>query len=242
MSTIGFMFPDTIIWMQVTPRHAPAFAVARVELSGAEVVSVEAGAMMGHSAGVELEAKVEGGLMKGLKRSVLGGESLFISKYTAPSQGGWVDCAARLPGDITVLEVNGAVNLTRGSWLCSSQGIEIDTQWGGFKNLAGGEGGFLVRAAGNGQAVAACYGALEAVTLAAGETQVLDSGHLVAFSDGLDYTTRTMSKGARGLVKSVTSGEGLVFEFRGPGQVWVQSRNPGQLVDWLTQALPFSRS
>ena len=199
--------------MQITTRHSPSFAVARVALSGGESVSVESGAMMGTSAGVELESKIEGGMLKGLKRSVLGGESLFLTRFTAPSQGGWIDCAPRLPGDLVPIEVNGAVNLTRGSWLCSSEGVEIETKWGGFKNLAGGEGGFLVRAEGSGTIVAACYGALDAHDLAAGESQVLDSGHLVAFSDGTEVTTR---KAHKGIVQSLKSGEGLVMEFTGP--------------------------
>ena len=55
--------------------------------------------MMAHSVGVEIAARMEGGLLKGLKRGVLGGESLFVSTYTAPPQGGWVDVAAKLPGD-----------------------------------------------------------------------------------------------------------------------------------------------
>lgn len=197
--------------------------------------------MMGHSGGVELESKIEGGLMKGLKRSVLGDESLFISKFIAPSEGGWVDVASRLPGDLKVLAVDGAVNLTRGSWLCSSQGVEIDTKFGGFKQIAGGEGGFLVRATGQGETVAACYGGLDEVTLKDGDIQILDSGHLVAFSDGLDYDTRTIGKGVKGLAKSFTSGEGFVFEFRGPGQIWTQTRSQSDLIAWLTQELPFSR-
>lgn len=225
--------------MDVTIRQNPSFAVARVGLAGSESIKVESGAMMATSSGVELESKVEGGLLKGLKRSVLGGESLFVTRYTAPAEGGWVDCAARLPGDLVVLPVNGAVNLTKGSWLCSSDGVEIDTKWGGFKNLAGGEGGFLVRAEGQGETVASCYGALEEITLQAGENMVLDSGHLVAFSDGMSYTTRTVTKG---LVQTFKSGEGFVFEFQGPGQLWVQTRNPDEFLGWLTASLPFSRN
>src|SRR4051812_14779326 len=128
--------------MNIEIRHAPSFAVARTTLSGGESVRAESGAMMATSAGVEIEAKMEGGLMKGLKRSVLGGESLFVTRFIAPATGGWVDFAARLPGDILTIPVDGAVNLSRGSWMCSSDGVEIDTKWGGMKNLAGGEGGF----------------------------------------------------------------------------------------------------
>lgn len=224
--------------MDVSVRHRPSFAVARVNLAGGESVRAESGSMMASSAGIEIESKMEGGLLKGLKRSVLGGESLFQTRYTAPAQGGWVDCAARLPGDLVVLAVQGAMNLTRGSWLCSSDGVEIDTKWGGFKNLAGGEGGFLVRAEGQGEVVASCYGALDLMTLGDGESMVLDSGHLVAFEDSITYTTRTVTKG---LVQTLKSGEGFVFELHGPGRVWAQSRNPDEFLGWLTTALPFSR-
>ena len=225
--------------MDIAIRHAPSFAVARATLAPGETIRAESGAMMATSAGISVEASLGGGgVMKALKRSVLGGESLFITRLTAGDAGGWVDCAARLPGDAAVLDVDGALNLTRGAWLCSADGVEIDTKWGGFKNLVGGEGGFLVHMTGTGQVIASCYGALEVVELGAGEQLVLDSGHLVAYSDGMTFTTRKVTSG---LMQTLKSGEGLVFEFTGPGRVWAQTRNPSELVAWLTTELPFSR-
>jgi uncharacterized protein (TIGR00266 family) len=208
-------------------------------MAGGEAVRAEAGAMMATSDGISVEAKMQGGIMKSLKRSVLGGESLFITTYTAPSQGGWVDCAANLPGDAIVRTVGGgkALNMSRGSFLVAESGVEIDTQWGGFQNLFGGEGGFLVRASGEGEVVAACYGALDTITLAAGEKVVVDSGHMVAYDDGVTMTTRRVA----GTMASLKSGEGLVFEFTGPGEVVTQTRNPSALISWLTTVLPFSR-
>lgn len=225
--------------MDVTIRHSPSFAVARCTLSAGETMKSESGAMSSSSAGVEIEAKMQGGLMKGLKRSVLGGESLFLSTYIAPSQGGWVEVAARLPGDMITLPVDGSVNLTRGSYLASSADIEIDTKWGGFKNLVGGEGGFLIHASGQGHVIAACYGALDTVELAGGESIVIDSGHVVAFDPQVTFTTR---KAAAGFMNTLKSGEGFVMEFTGPGRVYTQTRNPDHLVTWLTQVLPFSRA
>ena len=35
---------------------------------------------------------------------------------------------------------------------CAEMGVEIDTQWGGMRNLIGGEGGFLLRASGQSRA------------------------------------------------------------------------------------------
>lgn len=224
--------------MQVDVRHNPSFAVARVTMAAGESVRAESGAMMAMSADVTIEAKTGGGLLKGLRRSVLGGESLFVTRYTAGSDGGWVDLAACLPGDITAIDVAGAVNLTRGCWLCSSDGVEIDTKWGGFKNLVGSEGGFLVRAEGTGRVLASCYGGLDRITLGPGEKVVVDSGHVVAFGDDLSYSTRTVS---RGMVQTLKSGEGFVFDFTGPGPLWIQSRNPTEFLGWLTAKLPFSQ-
>lgn len=224
--------------MEIQIRHAPAFAVARAVLAPGEAIKAESGAMMATSAGVSIESKMEGGLMKGLKRSVLGGESLFMTTLTAPAEGGWVDCAARLPGDAIVLDIDGAYNLTRGSWMCSEASINIDTKWGGFKNLAGGEGGFAIHATGQGKVALACYGAVDRIELADGESMVVDSGHLVAFSPEVQYTTR---KATSGLMQTLKSGEGFVLNFRGPGEIYIQSRNPSEFIAWLTNALPLSR-
>ena len=225
--------------MDVQARHTPSFAVVRCTMAGGEAVRAESGAMMATSDGVAVEAKMHGGLMKSLKRSVLGGESLFITTFTAPPQGGWVDCAANLPGDAIVRTVGGGktLNLSRGAFLVCESGVEIDTQWGGFKNLSGGEGGFLVHASGEGEVVAACYGALDTITLGPGEKVVVDSGHMVAYDDTVQLSTRRVA----GTVASMKSGEGLVLEFTGPGEVLTQTRNPSALISWLTTALPFTR-
>ncbi len=225
--------------MDVQVRHTPSFAVVRCTMAGGETVRAESGAMMATSDGVGVEAKMQGGLMKSLKRSVLGGESLFITTYTAPPQGGWVDCAANLPGDAIVRTVGGGktLNLSRGAFLVCEGGVEIDTRWGGFQNLTGGEGGFLVHASGEGEVVAACYGALDTIALGPGEKVVVDSGHMVAYDDTVQMSTRRVA----GTVASMKSGEGLVFEFTGPGEVMTQTRNPSALISWLTTMLPFTR-
>lgn len=227
--------------MDIAIRHAPSFAVARCTLAGGEVVRAESGAMMSTSEGVDIQAAMQGGLMKSLKRGVLGGESFFITTYTAPPAGGWVDVAANLPGDMAEVEVGATpFFVQRGSYVASEAGVEIDTKWGGFKNLFGGEGGFLVRASGRGTVLLSCYGALDRIRLAEGETVVVDSGHMVAFEEGVTFALRRAAGGRT--MQTLKSGEGFVFDFRGPGEVMVQSRNPSALIDWLTTVLPFSRS
>ena len=189
--------------------------------------------MSAHSSGISLEAKMEGGVLKGLKRSVLGGESLFVSTYTAPAQGGWVDVAAKLPGDLRVIELDGsqAWIIERGNWLASDASVAMDTKWGGFKSMVGGEGGFMAHAEGTGKVVVASYGAIDVISLGAGETVVVDTSHMLAFPDTVGYELRRAVEGRS--IQSMKSGEGLVFHFTGPGDILTQTRNQQQLIAWI---------
>lgn len=219
--------------MDVKIRNAPSFAVARCYLDGGSQVKVEAGAMMAHSYGMGLEARMEGGLLRGLKRSVLGGESLFVSTYTAPQSGGWVDVAAKLPGDVRVLELDGSTAwvIERGNWLASDASVNIDTKWSGFKSLIGGEGGFMIHAEGVGKTLVASYGAIEVFSLAAHQSVVVDTNHMLAFPDTVRYELKRAVEGRS--VQTMKSGEGFVFHFTGPGDIWVQTRNQQQLIAWI---------
>ena len=223
--------------MQVGIRQQPSFAVARLMLAPGEPCQVESGAMMATSYGVQVQSQAQGGIMKGLGRAFLSGESFFISTFTAPPNGGWVDVAANLPGDIQVLTLDGRTGwaVTRGCWLASSHGVQTETKWGGMKNLMGGEGGFLTHATGQGQLLVSCYGAVETITLQQGEMVTVDTGHVVAYADTVQYQIR---KVAQGIIQSMKSGEGLVFDFVGPGQIMTQTRNPSALISWIVSHVP----
>ena len=194
--------------------------------------------MIAHSAGVLLEAKAQGGIMQGLKRSVLGGGSFFVTTYTAPAQGGWVDVAGVLPGDTVSIDVTPQQPffLRRGSWIANSDGVEIDTKWGGMANLFGGEGGFGFRASGSGQALVCIYGAVDIIDLEPGETVTIDTGHVVAYALDINFQMRRAVQGRS--IQSLKSGEGWVFDFHGPGRVLLQSRNPEAFAHWVAEAAP----
>ena len=197
--------------MQVKIRHNPSNAVARCALDGGEVLKVQPDAMIAHSPGVVLTAGADGGVMKGLRRKVLGGESFFITTYTAPPEGGWVDCATHLLGDVFSLEVSEEHGLliSRGGWVASSTTIALDSKWGGLKNLMGGEGGFIVRASGAGTIVLACFGALDIWDLAPGETFTLDTNHMVAYEETRELQAPPRRRGPLDPVVQERRGLGL---------------------------------
>ncbi len=52
---------------------------------------------------------------------------------------------------------------------------------------------------------------------------IVDTGHIVAFNETLDFT---LSKAGKSWMSSLLGGEGLVCKFQGQGTVWCQSHNP----------------
>ena len=95
--------------------------------------------MMAHSPGVQISSKAaSGGIMEGLKRSVLCGESFFSTTYTAPAEGGWGDIAGVLPGGMLALEIQASASTARSpSWTSlrasvtsSTPGTSSPTTWG----------------------------------------------------------------------------------------------------------------
>ncbi|MBK0865689.1 MAG: TIGR00266 family protein [Saccharopolyspora sp.] len=216
--------------MQVRTRHTPSFGVARLLLAPGEPVRIAAGSMLATSYGVVVEARTGGGLLKSLTRGAFGGDAA-VTTCTAGQQGGWVDVAGPLPGDLNVLELDGrGWCVARGAWLASGGTTHSDDQWPGFNNLFGGEPGFLSHVSGPGPVVLACYGALDVMTLQPGEFVTVDPGHVVAYADAVQTRLR---QAGQGVPQSMRTGEGLVFDFAGPGQVLVQTRDPRGLASWL---------
>jgi len=224
--------------MNIDVEYRPAYAMAKVGLDPGEEIVVEAGAMVGMSAGLELETKARGGLLKSFARSMLGQESFFLNTYRAPG-GGRVFLAPALPGDIRVLELTGADLLVQsGSFLACSPGVEIETKWGGAKTFFASEGLILLRASGQGSLVVASYGAIDEIVLGPGETFTVDTGHLVTFAADMGFQVRKVGSWRSTLL----SGEGLVVELTGPGTATIQSRSQDAFLSWLVPKLPSQAS
>lgn len=225
--------------MQVHTRHTPSFAVARLALAPGEAARAESGTMLATSYGVGVDTRPKGGLFGSLARAALGGESSLVFTFTAPAHGGWVDLAPALPGDLHVIDLSGAGwCVSRGCWLASDMGVELQDQWGGFRALFGGERGFLMHATGSGRMVLGCYGALDVLRVEPGEYVTVDAAHVLGYPDTVQSRIRPLSQG---MTQSMRTGQGLVFDFAGPGQVLTQTRNPRGLACWLQTHVPGGR-
>ena len=202
--------------------HQPSFSLAVVQLAAEQSILAEAGAMVSMSANVELQSQMKGGLMGALKRAV-GGESAFVSTFTARGGSGEVTFATGSPGDIAAVELsNQMFYVQSSSYLAGDASLVVDTRWGGAKSFFGGEGLFVLQVSGTGLLLLSSFGAIHRKRLAAGERYVVDTGHLVAWEGTTSYTLR---KAAAGFFRSMVSGEGVVAEFTGPGEILIQTRN-----------------
>jgi uncharacterized protein (TIGR00266 family) len=142
------------------------------------------------------------------------------------------------PGDLLPIHLDGsqAYLLQKDGFLAASEGVEISTTAQNLTSgLFSGEGFFVLKASGRGMLFAESYGAIHGLEVPAGEEMIVDNGHLVAWPQGMHYN---IEKASSGWISSFTSGEGLVCRFRGPGTVYIQSRNPNAFGAWLRPLIP----
>ncbi|MCW5960457.1 MAG: TIGR00266 family protein [Pyrinomonadaceae bacterium] len=204
-------------------KHAGSFALAIVNLQAESSISAEAGAMVSMSANVDLHSELKGGVFGALKRAV-GGESAFVSTFTAKGGPGDVTFAPGAPGDVVGIEMtNQTFFVQSSSYLAGDVSLTVDTKFGGAKSWIGGEGLFLLEVSGSGLLLISSFGAIHRRTLAPGERYVVDTGHLVAWEGHMQYNLRKAAKS--GFFRSFLSGEGMVAEFSGPGELLIQTRN-----------------
>lgn len=221
--------------MQVDIQYRPSYSLAVVKLEPNESIQVEAGSMVSMTPGITIETEAKGGLLGALKRSVLGGESFFMNDYRAPAQGGVVTLAPALPGDLEVLELRGDILMVQsGSYVASSQGVTVDTKWSGAQTFFASEGLIMLKCGGTGNLVVSSYGAIHEMVLGGGETQTVDTGHLVAFTEGMGFDVKTIG----GVKSTLFSGEGLVVDLTGPGKILMQTRSDDAFLSWLIPKLP----
>jgi uncharacterized protein (TIGR00266 family) len=200
-------------------------AILDIQMSSGEKITAESGAMVYMKGDIEIKTRTrEGGFFKKVKVTALGGESFFVS-----------DCSIGLTGpplgDIVRLDVKPGNDfiVQSGSYVASTPGVLLDTQWQGFtKGLFGSEF-FMLKATGQGDLFLNAYGGIIHKQLAAGEKIMIDNYHLVALSDQAAYRVTKVG----GMKTTILGGEGLATEVTGPGSIYFQTKNIREFIDML---------
>ena len=207
-----------------------------LRLGRGDVVRAEAGAMMYMTQGIDMDAKLDGGFLGGLKRKLLSGESFFITYFRCETDSGTVAFSAPYPGKFLALQLaRQQVLCQKDAFLCALGEIDIDIAFtrrlgAGF---FGGEGFILQKLEGTGEVFIHSGGTLVPLTLAANERVRVDTGCLVAFDPTVTYDIERVG----GIKTSLFGGEGLFLAvMTGPGRVWLQTLPFSRLADRIHSA------
>jgi uncharacterized protein (TIGR00266 family) len=200
----------------------------QINLKAGEEVFAEAGSMLYMGPGIELQAKMQGGVMKGLMRKFLAGESMFMSVFHCNAPQAKMALANPIAGKIFPVELRGNTILAeRNAFLCGIGNIDLSiafTKRFGA-GLFGGEGFILQKLTGQGLVFLHAGGNVLEFDLAPGEQMRVDTGCIVSMADTVTYDIQYVG----GFKNALFGGEGLFYAvLTGPGRI-------------VLQTLPFSR-
>ncbi|MEO1994120.1 MAG: TIGR00266 family protein [Planctomycetaceae bacterium] len=205
---------------------APTYSAVECHLDAGESIVGDSGAMAWMTDSIQTQTSTRGGLLQGLKRKLLAGESFFQNTYTAENGPGTIAFAPGAAGDIQTYELsNSELILERGAFLASQQGVNCDSKWDGFRGLLN-EGMFLLRVGGSGTLFFHSYGSLEVVDVES--EYIVDNGYAVAWEPTLEYQ---LTRGRK--IRSFLFSDQLLLRFSGRGRLWIQSRSAQTLAEWV---------
>lgn len=211
-----------------------------LSLQPGEEIYAEAGAMLYMTEGVQLDSQMKGGILGGLARKFLAGESLFMSVFRAntPAQ---MALAAPIPGKIFPIELKGTTVLAeRNAYLCSIGNVDLSIAFTRKlgAGLFGGEGFILQKITGHGLVFLQTGGTIIQFDLKPGERLRVDTGCLVSLADTVTYDIQYVG----GVKNALFGGEGLFYaSLTGPGHVTLQTLPFSRLADRIRAAMVTSQ-
>lgn len=207
----------------------PDYGFITVQIPAGQKIKVEAAAMATMDTNIEMKTKLKGGLSR-----FLSGESLFINEFSAKNGNGQIQIAPACPGDVDhVYLENQTIYLQNTAFVAATEAVNVESKWQGFtKGFFSGENFFLIRCSGVGDLWFNSYGGIIEIDIEEG--YVVDTGHIVAFTEGLEYSISRIG----GYKSLFFSGEGLVCRFTGKGKVWIQTRKIQPFISWVNPFRP----
>jgi len=216
---------------------SPDFSLLTVDLDEGESVIAEKSALVSMTPNVKVNTTARGGVWSSLMRRVLTKESIFQNTFTATSDSAHVKLAPPIWGEAIAYPMrrDKALLVQASSYLANTPGITMDTKFQGLKGFLSSEGLFFVRLRGSGLVWINTYGAVHEYDV---DGQfVIDTGHVVAFESTLNYRVGPVA----GLKSTIFSGECLVCQFRGKGKVFLQTRKPVRMGEFLHEYRPIKK-
>ena len=218
--------------MKYEIKYRPSYGFLVVTLSPGESITAEAGAMTYMGPSVEVHTrKRKQGLLSTIGMTLLGGQSFFVNDFTATDAPGEIGFSAAPLGDVEEIDINSNKGyiIQKSAYIASEQGVNLDVEWQGVSKGIFGQGLFMIKVSGLGKLFINTFGAIDKHVLAPGERLIVDNFHLVAFSDTCSYQVTKFG----GWKETFLSGEFLVTDITGPGEVYIQTKNIREMADWI---------
>lgn len=218
--------------MKYEIKYKPSYSMLVFNLDPNETITAESGAMTYMDPNIDVKTrKREKSLFGTIGLKLLGRQSFWVNDFTTKQKGGEVAFVSAPVGDIETLEVkpNQGYIIQNSAYIASTQNVDLDVKWQGFTKGLFGQGLFMIKVTGDGALFINTFGAIDKHTLKPGQTLIVDNFHLVAFSDTCGYKVKKFG----GLKSTLLGGEGLVTEIKGPGDVYIQTKNLREFVEWL---------
>jgi len=218
--------------MKYEIKYKPSYSMLVFNLDPNETITAESGAMTYMDPNIDVKTrKREKSLFGTIGLKLLGRQSFWVNDFTTTQESGEVAFVSAPVGDIETLEVkpNQGYIIQNSAYIASTQNVDLDVKWQGFTKGLFGQGLFMIKVTGDGTLFINTFGAIDKHTLKPGQTLIVDNFHLVAFSDTCSYKVKKFG----GLKSTLLGGEGLVTEIKGPGDVYIQTKNLREFVEWL---------
>lgn len=213
-------------------KYRPSYSMLVLTLNQDESIIAESGALTYMDPNIEARTrKRERSLLGSLGLKLIGGQSFWVNEYTAKNGPGEIGLVSAPVGDIEKLEIKPSQGfiIQKSAYIASSNDVELDVKWEGFTKGLFGQGLFMLKAKGNGSLFINTFGAIDTHVLDSGQKLIVDNFHLVGFSESCKYNVKKFG----GLKETLLGGEGLVTEITGPGEVFIQTKNLREFVEWL---------
>lgn len=213
-------------------QYKPSYSMLIITLEPNETITAESGAMTYMTSNIQAHTrKREKSLLGTLGLTLIGKQSFWVNDYTATNETGKAAFAAAPVGDIETIEItpNKGYIIQKTAYIASTQNVDLDIKWEGFTKGLFGQGLFMLKVTGNGTIFINTFGAIDKHTLRPNETLIVDNFHLVAFSDSCSYKVTKFG----GLKETILGGEGLITQITGPGDIYIQTKNLNEFVNWL---------
>lgn len=218
--------------MKYEIKYKPSYSMLVFNLDPNETITAESGAMTYMDPNIDVKTrKREKSLFGTIGLKLLGHQSFWVNDFTTTQKSGEVAFVSAPVGDIETLKVNSNQGyiIQNSAYIASTQNVDLDVKWQGFTKGLFGQGLFMIKVTGDGTLFINTFGAIDKHTLKPGQTLIVDNFHLVAFSDTCSYKVKKFG----GLKSTLLGGEGLVTEIKGPGDVYIQTKNLREFVEWL---------